>query len=278
MDSLKTTTVQGLLDGLNDFAPFALAAKWDNVGLMVGHPKAKVEKILIGLDPCMALFEEAVARGVTTVISHHPLIFQPLKRIDIATVAGRLVAFAITKQLNIIGCHTNFDQIAGGISDLLARALGVETGVPLQPAQGDAGCGFGWIGDLATPLAGDAFLHLVAQKLAQPDLLVAGLVPERVCRVAVCGGSCGDFAMAAQDQGADVFITSEIKHSQARWAEDAGMCLVDGGHFSTENMSLVGLQEYLAESMGLADVYLSQRQGRPLRGYLEIIGKREIKK
>lgn len=274
---MKTTTVQGILDGLNEFAPFALAAKWDNVGLMVGHPEAQAEKILIGLDPCMALFEEAVARGATTVITHHPLIFQPLKKIDLATVAGRLVAFAINRQLNVIGCHTNFDQITGGVSNLLARTLGVESGAPLQPAQGDAGCGFGWIGDLETPLGGGAFLHMVAQELAQPNLLVAGEVPELVCRVAVCGGSCGDFAMAAQSQGADVFITSEIKNSQARWAEDIGMCLVDAGHFSTENMSLAGLQEYLAESMELADVYVSQSQGRPLRGYLELIGKREKK-
>jgi putative NIF3 family GTP cyclohydrolase 1 type 2 len=181
-----------------------------------------------------------------------------------------LIAFVISHQLNIIGCHTNFDQILGGVSDLLAQELGVVGGEPLLRKKCDTPCGFGWIGDLAKFVEGAAFVEMVAKTLAQPNLMVAGPVPDVIRRVAVCGGSCGDFAGAAQKQGADVFITSEIKHSQARWAEDAGMCLLDAGHFSTENKTLIGLLNYMVESMGLANVQLSQTQDRPLRGYLEL--------
>lgn len=262
--------MHGLLEGLNEFAPFSLAEKWDNVGLMIGHPEAQVCKVLLGLDPCLSLFAEAVEIGADTIITHHPLLFHPLKKIDLATVEGRLISFAITNALTIIACHTNFDQISGGVSNLLAQELGIVDGGPLQAKNCESECGFGWIGDVATPMAGDAFLQMVAEKLDQPTLLVAGRVPDEICRIAVCGGSCGDFAVSAQNQGADIFITSEIKHSLARWAEDAGMCLVDGGHFSTENKTMVGLQHYISESIGLADVRLSTTQDRPLRGYLEL--------
>ncbi len=268
---MKTATVQGILDGLNDFAPFALAEKWDNVGLMVGHPEADVSGVLIGLDPCLALFEEAVAAGANTVVTHHPLLFHPVKKIDLATVEGRLISFAITRQLNIIGCHTNFDVVVDGVSHVLARVLGIENGKPLTRKEGGAGCGFGWLGEMAAAMAADDFLKMVAEQLQQPNILVAGRVPQQVRNIAVCGGSCGDLAPLAQQQGADVFITSEIKHSQARWAEDAGMCLLDCGHFSTENRALVSLQKFLQGDMELADVHLSQTQDRPLRGYLELV-------
>ncbi len=266
---MKNTTVQGLLDRLNEFAPFSLAEKWDNVGLMIGHLETEVSGVLIGLDPCLALFDEAVAMGANTVITHHPLLFHPVKKIDLATVQGQLISFVITHKLNVIGCHTNFDQVVGGVSDLLARKLGVVAGAPLSKRDDD--CGFGWLGELETVLAGDVFLKMVSEKLKQPNMLVAGKVPAQVARIAVCGGSCGGFAELAMQQGADVFITSELKHSQARWAEDAGMCLVDAGHFSTENMALAGLQKFICESTGLPDVQLSKTQDRPLRGYHELI-------
>jgi dinuclear metal center YbgI/SA1388 family protein len=259
--------VQGLLDGLNEFAPFSLAEEWDNVGLMIGHPDVVVSGVLIGLDPCLALLAEAVAVGANTVVTHHPLIFHPVTSINLATVEGKLISFALGHGLNIIGCHTNFDLIPAGVSHLLAETLGVEAGGPLVPKKCDVDCGFGWIGTLAEVQSGKDFLEMAAGKLGQPNLLVAGDLPSQVARVAVCGGSCGDFAEIAMKQGADIFITSEIKHSQARWAEDAGICLVDAGHFSTENIALTGLLKFMDESMGVSDVQLSQTQSRPLRDY-----------
>ena len=261
--------MQGLLDGLNEFIPFSLAEKWDNVGLMIGDPKTEVAGVLIGLDPCLALFEEARALAVNTVVTHHPLLFHSVKKIDLTTVQGKLISFAIKHDLNIIGCHTNFDQVAGGVSDLLARKIGINAGTPLTVEKCDGDCGFGWIGQLEEPLAASHFLQMVAEKLQQPNMLVAGSVPAHISCVAVCGGGCGDLAERAMAQGADVFITSEIKHSQARWAEDAGMCLLDAGHFSTENVALVGLQEFLTQTMEVRDVQLSQHQDRPLRGFRE---------
>ncbi len=270
---MRTHTVQGLLDGLNEFVPFSLAEEWDNVGLMIGDPEAVVSGVLIGLDPCLSLLKEAVASGVNTVVSHHPLIFHPVKSINLATVEGQLISFVIRHELNVIACHTNFDLVAGGVSHILAETLGIEAGKPLVQKKCDADCGFGWIGALTTPQAGEVFLEMIARNLQQPNLLVAGSVPSQVVRVAVCGGSCGDFARIAMGQGADILITSEIKHSQARWAEDAGMCLVDASHFSTENIALTGLQEFICESMDFPEVHLSQIQDRPLRGYRELLEK-----
>lgn len=264
-------TVQGLLAELNEFSPFSLAEKWDNVGLMIGHPSATVSGVLLGLDPCLTLLAEAVSRGLNTIITHHPLLFHPVKKIDLATVEGRMIAFVLQHDLNVIACHTNFDQISGGVSELLARRLGVLVGKPLLPKEKGGECGFGFIGDLDSAYSGADFIRMAVKKLDQPNLMIAGEIPEMVNRIAVCGGSCGDLATVALEKGADIFLTSEVKHSLARWAEDAGACLVDGGHFSTENLALVGLYDFLHTSMGSLDVQLTQSQDRPLRGYVEVL-------
>lgn len=233
-----TLTTRDLLAALDRLAPFALAEAWDNVGLMVGAPDHPVSGILIGLDPTEPLLDEALALGVNTIITHHPLLFTPPKAIRTDQPLGRCLAKALGHGLNLVACHTNLDVVAHGVSDILAQRLGLTDCQPLGNAAGStaAGIGFGRIGTLTPPMDGDQFLARLSQALHCQSLLVAGPLPPSVCRVAVCGGSGSEFAEPAQAMGAQVYVTAEIKHSTARWAEMAGICLVDAGHFATENI------------------------------------------
>lgn len=265
-------TVQELINILQQIAPDSLAEEWDNVGLLVGNPGQSVTKILLALDPSPTLIEQAVVNSCELVITHHPAIFRPLKSLRTDTPTGKFLALALQHNIAIIGCHTNLDATSGGVSDVLAAKLGLENLVPLLPSKNgcteQGACGLGRIGTYPTPRSTTSFIHTLQQATQAPWLLEAGPRPESIAKVAVCGGSCGDFAELAQSRGVDVFVTAEIKHNVARWAEDAHFWLIDGGHFATENPAMELLKQHLQKALNDAEikaVIMVAKQTSPLR-------------
>lgn len=244
-------TVKDLLETLDEIAAFGLAEQWDNVGLMLGEPNKSIRGILVALDPTEEVLAEAQEIGADCIITHHPLIFQPLKVIYTDQPMGRFLRQALNNDITVIGCHTNLDQAVGGVSDVLASALGIENFRPLAPGGNDlddaAFIGFGRIGRLSEPLNSKAFVERLCTLLNLPVLRVAGQLPEKIAIVAVCGGSGSDLAEAALKGGAQVYVTGEVKHSTARWAEAAGFCVIDAGHFATENPVVGSLVEVLQD-------------------------------
>ena len=248
----SVTTVQDLLNILKDIAADDLAQPWDNVGLLIGSPQNRLTSILLALDPIADLIVQAQDLGADLIITHHPAIFHPLKSLRTDQPVGNFIASALQAGINVIGCHTNLDSTNGGVSDVLARAVGLIDTAPLVAEKNSScekGCGLGRIGNLPQPVVAEAFVNRIYETLSPPWLLEAGRRPEQVSRVAVCGGSCSDFSETALMAGADVFITAEIKHDIARWAEDAGLWIIDGGHFATENPAIPALGALLTEKM-----------------------------
>lgn len=244
-----TLTVQNILDCLQDIAPFRLAEHWDNNGLLVGSKKHQVTSILVGLDPSIKLLEEAIARGCNTVITHHPAIFKPLPAIDLDTPTGYFIQIALANSINIIACHTNLDSAADGVSDALGRKLGVHQMTPiLKNGLENENTGMGRFGKLDKPASGDGFLQNILTTLQLQNIQVAGKIPDQIQNVAICGGSGSEFAPKTQAMGADIYITSEVKHSTARWAEETSFCIVDGTHYSTEQFAVSLLHDKLSET------------------------------
>jgi dinuclear metal center YbgI/SA1388 family protein len=261
-------TVQQFLDIIEEIAPSILATDWDNVGLLVGSPQNRISSVLIALDPTRALIAEAQSLAAELIITHHPAIFHPLKRLRTDQPSGSFLAGALRANISVIGCHTNFDATCDGVSDTLAQALELVDTVPLVADKADSVSGLGRIGSLPDPLAAEDFLARLRTALPLPWLLEAGQRPVAVVKAAVCGGSCADLAETALAAGADVLLTSEIKHHTARWAEEAGLWLLDGGHFATENPAMRCLQQKLAErsrQVGLdVQIHLVQQES-PLK-------------
>lgn len=263
-------TLQQILDILLQITPDYLAEDWDNVGLLVGDPSQPVQRVLLALDPTSALVDAAVQGRYDLLLTHHPIIFRPLKALRTDAPIGRFLAKATRHQIGVIACHTNFDSVPDGVSDHLACLLGLEQRRPLVPSRSGCPerCGLGRIGSYEQALGAEAFLERLQQALDAPWLLEAGPRPAQVRTVAVCGGSCSDVAEVAKQQGADVFLTAEIKHSVARWAEEAGIWLVDGGHFATENPAMSALRDSLrqeAAQRGWPLIIESAEQQPPLR-------------
>lgn len=243
-----TVSIKDIISALDREAPFSLAEDWDNVGLLVGSPEQEIRSVLIGLDATNALLDEAIARGADTILSHHPVIFRPLSNINTASPEGRILEKALTHHIAIIACHTNLDSAQEGVSDILAAKLGLQDLTPLLPAAGDPEkcIGLGRIGMYRKPLAIAEFIERALDVLGLPVLPVAGPLPEMVKKVAVCGGSGSDLAEPAYLSGADIYLTAEVKHNIARWAEERDFCIIDGSHYGTEQHAVQLLAQKLA--------------------------------
>jgi len=125
----KTSDILGII---NKIAPISLAEGWDNPGLQVGDPAAEANRIMVALDPTSDVIASAIAASCQILVTHHPLIFKPLKSISTANQQGGLIHNAIRSGLSIVCVHTNYDIATGGLNDLLSRKIGLSECVPLQ--------------------------------------------------------------------------------------------------------------------------------------------------
>ena len=125
----KVSDISGII---NKKFPFALAEDWDNVGLQLGDPSATVSKIMVALDPLPVVIDEAIEHCCDLLITHHPLIFSPLRTITTASTTGSSVLKAVRSNLGLIAMHTNYDIADNGLNDLLAGRVGVTQTSPLK--------------------------------------------------------------------------------------------------------------------------------------------------
>lgn len=129
---MKMPKTSDLLGIINKIAPTSLAEGWDNPGLQIGDPGADVSRIMVALDATPEVVASAIASSCQLLVTHHPLIFKPLKSISAATSQGSLIHDAIRAGLSIVSMHTNYDIASGGLNDLLAKKIGLTDCVPLQ--------------------------------------------------------------------------------------------------------------------------------------------------
>jgi dinuclear metal center YbgI/SA1388 family protein len=245
--------IQDIIDILQQIAPFELAESWDNVGLLAGNPTARAHSLLVALDPVSSLFNEAGSRKANVIITHHPAVFHPLKALRTDKPTGSFLAGAIQRNIHVIGCHTNLDSAVGGVSDVLAQRMNLKNISPLLVAENEntegCPCGLGRIGECVQPMSPKKCIEQFRKACEAPWLLEAGPRPDEVKTIAVCGGSCSELAETAMLAGADLYITAEVKHSVARWAEEAGFWIIDGGHFATEHPAILPLRERLQQEI-----------------------------
>ncbi len=120
-----TATVAHIINIIDSIAPIDLAEDWDNSGLQIGQPDWPVHNILVALDPLPCVVEEARRRNIDLLITHHPLIFKPLRSINFSTPAGSVIKMAIESKITIFSAHTNLDCAVGGTNDVMAKKIGL---------------------------------------------------------------------------------------------------------------------------------------------------------
>ena len=237
-------TVRELYAFLEEKMPRALSCDWDNDGLMVCPDDTKeVRRVLVALDITAAVAEHAIKEGYDLVVSHHPLIFHPLKAVCPSDVIAKKVIRLLLSGVSAMSFHTRLDAVSGGVNDVLANALGLCDVTPF----GKDGEEMGRIGNLPASMSLREFAELVKTATGAKYVQISdGGKP--VSRVAVLGGGGAGESGAAAAAGADTYLTGDLRHDQLTEAPERGMNMVQGGHFFTENLVCERIREMLHEA------------------------------
>lgn len=234
-------TLGEVMLAIEELWPESLAEDWDRVGLVAGRPESQIDKIMFAVDPTLEVIEEALAWGAKLLITHHPLLLRGVNSVAATSGKGRAVHRLIENGCALMTVHTNGDSAVGGVSDVLADALGLVDTVPLTAAtHGLVEEGIGRVGVLPGAeklgdLAARIFLSLPS---VAGGVRVAGDKDAIVSKVAVCGGAGDSLFDAVRASNADVYVTADLRHhpaSEARESSSDGRpYLIDLSHFASE--------------------------------------------
>lgn len=263
---MKIITVNNIYHFLNLWAPLSLAENWDPVGLQVGTLKAEVKGILVALDVTHQVLDEAKKKKCNLLITHHPLMGQKKAH----SIPAKLAQIAKKQKINILSFHTNLDSTPDGLNDLLAEQLKLKNVKVLVKSKNKKmpRAGMGRIG-LIRPISLKLFLKHVAQCTHLKNFRFVGELTHKIRKVAVVTGSGAGYFLQAQQKGADVLVTGDVKYHGALDALVEGICLVDIGHFVGEigmvELVLRRLKQWLKQSNQRLPLHGTQAQSDPFQ-------------
>lgn len=229
------TTIKDILEFFEEFAPVDTAMDFDNCGLLVGNQNTPITRVLVALDITNEVVDEADKQNAQLIISHHPVIFNAIKRLDANAVPYRLAQ----KNISAVCMHTNLDLSESfGVNICLANAVELKNIKPCKSGE----CMF--IGDISTDI--ESFAKKVKENLDCNGLRYTD-VKKKINKVVVSSGAGGSNVPFAFAEGADVLLTGEIKHHEILLANELGMSIIDAGHFKTEDIVISSLCRKLSE-------------------------------
>ena len=249
--------IRDIYDIIDAVAPFSTALSFDNSGLLVGDGNTQVTRALLALDITPNVVAEAASMNANLIISHHPVIFHPLKTLGPQDVAYQLAS----KGIAALCCHTNLDlSPVCGVNVALGSKLGLRNLLQTHPPGEDC---VQYSGDLEEQLAPEAFAALVKEKLAAPGVkYVPGDRP--VSKVFFCSGAGGEYVSQAACRGADAYLTGEMKHHEELEAAYSRLTCVAAGHYHTEKVFAEFLASYLRKRISDTAFLLSQIETAPM--------------
>ncbi len=241
--------------------PLSCAEEWDNPGLLLGRRDREIRKILVTLDVSDEAVSEALAWEADMIVSHHPLIFGGLKKINDENFIGRRILALAERGIVCYAMHTNFD--VRGMADLNEKQLGLKNTEVLLVTGGQEGRpeGIGRVGELPGPMSLGELAARVRASMGLEALRCYGDPGRQVRRAAVSGGSGKSVVGDALRAGAEVLITGDIDYHTAIDAGAQGLSILDAGHYGTEAVFIPYMTEKLRSLQGEAEVRgMEQRQ------------------
>ena len=240
-------TVRELYDFLDKAIPKSLSEEWDNDGLMCSPDSSEdVKRVLLTLDVTEEIVDYAIERSYDLIISHHPLIFRPVSKINENNNVSRKIIKLINNDISVFSFHTRADKVRGGVNDCLAKALGLQNVSPLGID------GLGRIGELPSETEFDVFCDNVKLALGS-DCVASSDGYNTVKRVALVGGDGKDYVKEAIACGADTYVSGRLSYNVMEEAAELGINLVEAGHYYTE----LPVLSFFAELVSTADLSLT---------------------
>jgi dinuclear metal center YbgI/SA1388 family protein len=256
--------VADVIRTIEEFAPLRLQESYDNAGLQVGNPEAEIDSALICIDVTEAVVDEAIEAGVKLILTHHPIIFKPLRSLSGKTDVERIVIRAIQNGIAIYSAHTNLDSVATGVSHTMARRLGLTDLRILEPKPGvEPEAGLGLVGELPEPTDCLALLERIKHTFGCASLRHSRPTGRPIKRVALCGGSGGSLIRNAIAAGADLYLTAEIRYHDYFGIDDR-IVLADIGHFESEQFAAELLGEVVRAKYPELNVMFTKVNTNPI--------------
>lgn len=250
-----------IIAALERLAPLKLQDEWDNSGLQVGFPDAEISRVLVCLDITEAIVEDAVAKKCNLIVSHHPLLFKPLRQVSDSTYQQRCVVKALAGGVSIYSAHTSLDNAPGGVNHKIASLLGLQNLRWLSTRDGeDAGAGL--IGELLQPERDADFLARVKCSFGVQCLRHSALDGREIRRVALCGGAGAFLLRDAIRAGADCYLSGEFHYHD--YFENGGVLLAELGHYQSEQYTQDLLQDYLQTNCPDVEVVKTDLDTNPI--------------
>ena len=245
------SSIGDIYNKINEFAPFASAADFDNVGLLVGSCQKEVKKALICLDITSAVINEAVEKDCQLIISHHPVIFNPVKKIGEESPAYKL----IENHIAALACHTNLDK---------AEKIGVNAALCSKLSLNN-------LRQTAEFLTEGEIEHTTALQFAEKIKEITGcdfleaVLPENIDEyvigtVGVSSGAGGEFVFETR---ADAFVTGEMKHHERLYAKEKGIAAFILGHYESETVYKESFRNFLAENLTDVEFIITEKETPP---------------
>ncbi len=262
-------TVADIVACLERWAPERLQESWDNAGLCVGSVDQGVTGVVVCLDCTEEVVAQAVGWGANMIVSHHPLIFKGIKRLQGANEVERTLIAAIRNNMVVYCAHTNADKIPGGVSGAMAQALGLKN-LRILEEEGleynGVSCGLGLAGSFDAPLSAEEFVARIKQVFGVAYFKASAIHPDYVQKVALCGGSGASLIPAALAYGAQAYVSGDFSY-HAYFDVIPQMWLVDIGHYESEVGVLPYFKDVLNKKFPTFAVRITDVITNPIRIY-----------
>ncbi len=241
-------TVQEIIAILEEFAPREYACTWDNVGLMAGRKNAEVTHVYVALDADDFAVEEAVSLGCDMLLTHHPLLFSPIKKINEESIQGRRLLTLIENHIAYYAMHTSFDSAPGGMADLAAARLGLTKVRVMEETMAPAG--LGCVGRFPEPIRMDQLCQKIKGAFSLPFLTLYGGEEEQEIRtLAILPGSGRGEIELARSLGADAYLTGDLTYHDGIDAMAEKFPVIDAGHYGLEWIFIPFMVDFLREKL-----------------------------
>lgn len=270
--------LQQLVKFLSEFAPPDLAESWDNVGLLIGDTASEITSVLTCLTLTPNVAEEAIARRTQLIVTHHPVLFRPVKLLTTATTEGRMLLSLIRAGISVYSPHTCYDSAADGINQQLARSFDLLEIQPLRPRRiesqttdsSDAQSinqqvGSGRFGRLPRPVLMSELIQKAKTVLGVSQLQYVGNLDRTVTNLAIACGAAAEFLTDATRCGCEAFLTGEARFHSCLEAEAAKIGMILPGHYATERPAMRQLATVLKSRFPELVALASESENDPVK-------------
>ena len=232
--------------------PKHAALEWDNVGLLVGRMEKEVKKIYVALDATDEVIAEAIERNADMLITHHPLIFSPLKTITDEHFIGGRVVNLLQHDISYYAMHTNYDVL--GMAELSSVILGLKDSETFEVTEEETGEGIGRVGQLPCEMSLQELCELVKTRFGLDRVKVFGNLESKVKRVAISPGSGKHMTSLAIKKDAEVLVTGDIDHHEGIDAVGQGIAVIDAGHYGLEHIFIDDIAKFLRKKIEQVEI------------------------